>query len=140
MRGAQQESGPTDLEFYQTQYGLLRAQSLAERVATNMRLYQNANFFEMYGRDDIATEIGEGSRAVSPADRQERTREAADILLKNINISPMRMSRLVDVEFTSPEASFSAEVVNAWTEHFIEMTLARRFKRPLTRGASSSSV
>lgn len=128
VRGAQQESGPTDLEFYQTQYGLLRAQSLAERVATNMRLYQNANFFEMYGRDDIAKEIGEGSRAVSPSDRQERTREAADILLKNINISPMRMSRLVDVEFTSPEASFSAEVVNAWTEHFIEMTLARRFE------------
>lgn len=128
VRGVQQESGPTDLEFYQTQYGLLRAQSLAERVATNMRLDQNASFFEMFGNNDVASAIREAPRTASPADRQDRVRRAADILLRHINVSPMRMSRLVDVEFTSPEAAFSAEVVNAWTRHFVEATLARRFE------------
>jgi capsular exopolysaccharide synthesis family protein len=128
VRGVQQESGPTDLEFYQTQYGLLRAHSLAERVATNMRLHENAGFFEMYGNDDMAEAIREGPRAASPAVRQQRIREAADILLDHINVSPMRMSRLVDVQFTSPQASLSAEIANAWTRHFVEMTLARRFE------------
>src|SRR5690349_19624857 len=46
VQGVQQESGPGDLEFYQTQYGLLKARSLAERVATDLRLYQNAQFFQ----------------------------------------------------------------------------------------------
>lgn len=129
VRGVQQESGPTDLEFYQTQYGLLRAQSLGERVATNMRLYQNADFFAMFGADDVAASIREAPRSTpSPTLRQERIRRAADILLQNVSVSPTRLSRLVDVQFTSPDASFSADVVNAWTRHFIEMTLARRFE------------
>jgi capsular exopolysaccharide synthesis family protein len=128
VRGVEQESGPSDLEFYQTQDGLLEARSLAERVATEMRLYQSANFFQMFGVDDVAAEILESSGSVSRADRAERVRRAADILLENINIAPTRMSRLVDVQFTSPDAAFSAEVANAWTDNFIELTLARRFE------------
>jgi polysaccharide biosynthesis transport protein len=127
VRGVQQESGPNDIEFYQTQYGLLRAQSLAERVAINMRLYENAAFFEMFDSDTLAAAIREGRR-VGAAERQERVRVAAGILLAHIAISPTRLSRLVDVSFTSPDPGFSAEVVNAWTRYFVEMTLARRFE------------
>src|SRR5262245_6479480 len=44
-----QNAGPGDLEFYQTQYGLLEARSLAERVATDLALFNNRGFFVMFG-------------------------------------------------------------------------------------------
>jgi hypothetical protein len=47
--GVEPEGNSVDLEFYQTQYGLLRSDSLALRVAREMRLYDNAEFFEMFG-------------------------------------------------------------------------------------------
>jgi capsular exopolysaccharide synthesis family protein len=127
VQGAQAEAGPTDMEFYQTQYGLLRARSLAERVATSLQLFNNAEFFDMFGKTREATAIREGS-ATSPAERQRRIASAASALLGSIDIVPTRISRLVDVRFTSPSPTFSADVVNAWNRHFVEMTLARRFE------------
>lgn len=127
VEGVQQESTPTDLEFYQTQYGLLRARTLAERVATSMRLYDNNAFFEMFGKERQLAAIAESQRA--PAQQREaRVALAADILLDHIGIVPTRVSRLVDVSFTSADPSLSASVVNAWNRHFVEMTLARRFE------------
>jgi len=127
VQGAQPEVSPTDLEFYQTQYGLLRARSLAERVATNLRLYDNAAFFEMFGDTDRATTLRSGQRS-SGAQRQNHIDAAAGILLDNIDVVPTRASRLVDVRFTSPDPALSAQVANAWTQNFVEMTLARRFE------------
>ena len=127
VQGAQPEVSPTDLEFYQTQYGLLQARSLAERVATNLRLYDNPAFFEMFGDADRATALRSGQRS-SGAERQAHIDAAAGILLDNIDIVPTRASRLVDVRFTSPDPGLSAQVANAWTQNFVEMTLARRFE------------
>ncbi|HMG46774.1 MAG TPA: polysaccharide biosynthesis tyrosine autokinase [Allosphingosinicella sp.] len=128
VRGVEPEASSVDLEFYQTQYGLLKARSLAERVATNMRLYENADFFEMFGATNQANAVREGGRNVSPAARQQRIRDAADILQAHVAVVPARTSRLVDVRFTSPNPALSAQIVNAWTQHFIEMTLGRRFE------------
>ena len=126
--GVEPESGPVDLEFYQTQWGLLRSQTLAERVATDLRLHEDPAFFEMFGSDERATALREGGiAAANNAQRQERIRAAAQILLENVNIAPERLSRLVEVKFTSPDPNFSARVANAWTRHFIEISLARRF-------------
>jgi polysaccharide biosynthesis transport protein len=128
VRGVEPETSSYDLEFYQTQYGLLKARSLAERVATNMRLYENADFFAMFGATRQANALREGGRAANPAERAQRVRDAADILQANIKVAPARTSRLVDVRFTSPNPLLSSQIVNAWTQHFIEMTLGRRFE------------
>ena len=42
------ETSNVDLEFYQTQYGLLRSRALAERVATGLRLHDSPQFFGMF--------------------------------------------------------------------------------------------
>lgn len=128
VRGAEPEPNATDLEFYQTQYGLLQARSLGERVATELRLFENADFFDMFGAERQAQEIREGGRTVSRSQRDQRISDATDILLRRIRIDPTRLSRLVDVSFASPDPALSARVVNAWTDNFVEMTLARRFE------------
>ena len=123
--GVEQESNSADLEFYQTQYGLLQSRSLAERVARELKLADNAGFFEMFGRpqDQIATAEGRTSIA-----REARVRIAGEILLKKISIEPVRLSRLVTIRLSSPDPQLSARIVNAWTANFIQSTLERRFE------------
>ncbi|HKR24329.1 MAG TPA: Wzz/FepE/Etk N-terminal domain-containing protein, partial [Allosphingosinicella sp.] len=53
VEGAEPEQQTSvDLEFYQTQYGLLRSRSLAERVAADLRLHDDPNFFQLFGVSD----------------------------------------------------------------------------------------
>ena len=114
-----------DQEFYETQYGLLRAQSLAERVATDLRLYDNKGFFEELGGID-PTWVQNG-RFV-PATRAQRTRAAGTILLSHLSVSSERQSRLVRIRFVSPEPQLSKQVVDAWSRGFIRATLERRYE------------
>jgi capsular exopolysaccharide synthesis family protein len=114
-------------EFYQTQYGLLRSRALAERVVRELRLADDAAFFSMFGREQ-QFEAGASGGRPSAANRDERARLAVTILLKNIDITPIRLSRLVDIEFTSPDPGLSARVSNAWATGFIQSNLERRFE------------
>lgn len=127
IEGVEREASVADQEFYQTQYGLLRASSLAERVAGELGLVDDPEFFEMFGydgADNPAFEISNGRYLAQG--RAERQREAADILLENVSIDPTRLSRLVDISMTSPNAAFSARVANAWAENFITTNLERK--------------
>jgi capsular exopolysaccharide synthesis family protein len=129
VQGVEPETSTVDMEFYQTQYGLLQSRSLAERVATDLRLYDDADFFDMFGEDEIAGNLrGNEPGNNSQAARQDRIRRAGVILLKHVSVSPMRLSRLVTVQFTSPRPQLSADILNAWTRDFISSTLERRYE------------
>ncbi|MEW6318677.1 MAG: polysaccharide biosynthesis tyrosine autokinase, partial [Pseudomonadota bacterium] len=60
------------------------------------------------------------------AGRAARQRIAGEVLLDNVGIAPTRLSRLVEIHFTSPEATFSQKVANAWSENFIQTNLERK--------------
>lgn len=126
VRGVEPETSAIDNEFYQTQYALLQSKSLAERVARELRLADNPDFFAMFGHADM---VQEGPRGLAPAgDRDARMRLASEILLDNLTVSPIRMSRLADVSWTGPDAALSARVANAWAAAFIQANLERRFE------------
>jgi capsular exopolysaccharide synthesis family protein len=129
VRGVEPESSSMDLEFYQTQYGLLQAQSLAERVATRLRLYNDPAFFDSFGAAEIASQLRQSrTSADNAAARQERIRKAGEILLKHLQVLPGRLSRLVEIRFSGPNAVQSAQIANAWGQDFIQATLARRYE------------
>jgi len=130
VEGVDPNDRNVDLEFYQTQYGLLRARSLAERVAKELKLTETGGFFETFGvdPDNKGLFAVQDSNRVTPAMRQERMKVAIDLLLDNISIVPARGSSLVDVSFTSPNPVLSARVANAWTSGFIASNLDRRFE------------
>jgi succinoglycan biosynthesis transport protein ExoP len=128
IEGVEPESQAVDQEFYQTQYGLLRSRSLAERVARDLRLADDAAFFEMFGKSPDGLFSADNQRRVTASEREARVREAGDILLENVGVAPVRLSRLVEVSFTSPSPEFSFRVANAWTRHFIQSNLERRFE------------
>lgn len=129
IEGVEREASVADQEFYQTQYGLLRARTLAERVATQLGVIDKPEFFESMG----SAKTGEPAFRVvdnrySAQGRADRLREAGELLLDNVSINPTRLSRLVDISFTSPDPVFSARVANAWAENFIETNLERKIQ------------
>ena len=127
FQGVERETSIADQEFYQTQYGLLRSRTLAERVAVELRLVDSPEFFELNGggkSGDPAFAATGGRYAANG--RAIRQREAGEILLDNLEVEPTRFSRLVSIRFASSDPVFSAKVANAWAENFIKSNLERK--------------
>jgi capsular exopolysaccharide synthesis family protein len=126
FQGVDREAGVFDQEFYQTQYGLLRSRALSERIANQMRLVDDPSFFVLLGYKKNTPAFNQVNGRYSAVGRAERQRIAGELLLKNMSINPTRLSRLVDISFTSPDATFSTKVANAWAENFIQTNLERK--------------
>lgn len=102
-----------DNQYFETQYELLRARSLAERVVREEGLAEDEAFFMAFGIKDLA--VGDSER------------RATNVLLANVNIAAVVGSNLVDIQFTSPDPALAARIANAWAEAFIASNLDRRF-------------
>lgn len=126
IQGVEREASLADQEFYQTQYGLLKSRSLSERVAQQLKLIDDPKFFERFdaAADTPAFQLVNGRYPAGG--RVERQRVAGKTLRDNLVITPTRLSRLVDISFTSPDPVFSAQVANAWAENFIQTNLERK--------------
>lgn len=123
VEALQPETAGQDLEFYQTQYALLEARSLAGRVVRAERLVSDESFFAAHG-----VELdGDLLNAGNAGSRQEREQLAVDLLMQNVSVEPVRNSALVDLRYTSADPLVSARIANAWINQFIEAKLARRF-------------
>jgi capsular exopolysaccharide synthesis family protein len=109
-----------DQEFYQTQYGLLRTQSLAERVARDIGVVDDPTFFRMFGKRAVF------AQTTGAANHAQRSEAAGLILLAHVVVAPTHGSSLVDVAATTPSPELSAKIAQRWSEDFIASTLERR--------------
>lgn len=120
-------SSVVDPEFYETQAGLLRSVALADSIVTDNRFQDDAKFFEMFRSRKAREWFSNGRLIAESSTREERVREASDILLDHLKVSIPRLSRLATISFTSPDAAFSRKVVDSWAAHFVQATLDRRY-------------
>ena len=129
LNGVEADNSGRDAEFYQTQYTLLEAKSLAARVARQLQLSSKPEFFIAHGVDaDEANRLsGKGGLATSAIDRSKRDKLVQQFLLSGVTISPIRASSLVDIRYTSASAGLSAKISDAWAQQFIESTIDRRY-------------
>lgn len=109
-------------EFFQTQYGLLRSRSLAERVIESLGLASSNQAVEAMGVD---VPEGGGTAAEQSARRKAAVLKA---LQANLNVSPVRGSRLVSVAYDNPNPVVAARIANGFAENFIQSNLDRRFE------------
>ena len=123
VEALQSDPDGQSLEFYQTQYSLLNARSLAERVARRLRLAQDATFLRDEKAGGILPTTGPEALSAGAA----RDRAVADILLAHVGIAPVRGSALVDISYVSTSPALSARIANAWVEEFVNQSMARRF-------------
>lgn len=116
----QSDSAGPDLEFYQTQYALLKSRSLSQSVARDLNLANNFLYLAGY-KEGAVDEV----RAKPLAERLD---QATDMVNKNTSVSPVRGSSIINVAFTSPDPSLSAKVANSLADNFIESNLSRRYE------------
>lgn len=111
-------------EFFQTQYGLLRSRTLAEQVVDSLGLASSDAFLTQMGESPVEAEAGQ-----TAAQRIAARRDAVLGLLDDgLSISPQRGSRLVTINFESPDPALSAKIANAFAENFIQSNLDRKFE------------
>lgn len=121
VEGLESQEASRDVEFYATQYALLRTRPLAARVTKDLRLTSSPDFFASQGRAARYNELKENQ------DTATLNREAVDLLLRNVAIDPVRTSRLVNVRFTSRSPELSAAIANEWVKAFISSNIDRQF-------------
>lgn len=109
-------------EFFQTQYGLLRSRSLAERVIESLGLASSNSALEAIG---VEVPEAEGTAATQAARRKDA---ALTALQANLSVSPVRGSRLVAVGYDNPNPVVAARVANGFAENFIQANLDRKFE------------
>lgn len=118
------EAGSGDQEFYQTQYSVLASRTMAERVAQELRLADNPDFFRTMDQPEISDSFRGRSSSIP---REEREKAAVGMLLANLRIEGIRTSRLVNINWTSSNPILAAQVANAWGTGFIQYNLERRY-------------
>ncbi|MCC7279852.1 MAG: polysaccharide biosynthesis tyrosine autokinase [Chromatiaceae bacterium] len=137
------EDARSGQDFYQTQYELLKSRNLARRVIDQLGLEPQgrkqadeasesflgnlAGSFQEWlagilGAETKATDDpGQAEPDLPPGDQEKA-------LLANLNIEPVRNSRLVKISYESPRPAEAAAVPNAIANNFINMNLERRFE------------
>ena len=111
------------LDFYQTQYGLLKSRALAEKVVDTLNLTSSPSFLHAMGFDR-----GKGGRAGGPRSQAMLHEAAVRRVQGGLTVNPTRGSRLVQLMFNSTSPQEAAELDNAVAENFIAMNLERRFE------------
>jgi succinoglycan biosynthesis transport protein ExoP len=109
-------------EFFQTQYGLLRSRSLAERVIESLGLASSDEALEAMG---VEAPPATGTAAAQAARRKAA---ALSALRRNLQVSPVRGSRLVAVGYENPNPVVAARIANGFAENFIQSNLDRKFE------------
>lgn len=124
--GIDNEEAGRDQEFYATQYALLKTRPLMQRIVSELNLANSRQFFEAHGIDgDIV-----GQKFPGKTERQardERVKLAVDLLDDNVSISPIRTSRLVNIDYTSRSPEISMAIANKWASSFISLSMDRQF-------------
>lgn len=96
--------------YIDTQIGLLKSSSLADRVAQDLNLASNPA---------LAPQTG---------DRTTRIKVAAAHIVRGITAKQLQESRLIQLTYISPSPSLAAQIANSYADNLIQSNLQRRFE------------
>ncbi|HEY0111900.1 MAG TPA: polysaccharide biosynthesis tyrosine autokinase [Allosphingosinicella sp.] len=97
-------------EFLNTQVGLLKSRSLAERVARSTNIANDGKIFDQ------------------EQPRQAREVAAAGMVQGSVNIAPQRDSSLIAIAVEGPNPELAAKLANAYADNFIQSNMERRYE------------
>ncbi len=120
---------PQDRDFYETQYELLRSRSLARAVIREARLDQEPAFKPLV-EEALAKSQAAGKEKGAALDQRQDIAERAltGVVLDGLEIEPVRNSRLVRINYDSPDPVLAAKIANAYARVFITSSQERRLK------------
>jgi capsular exopolysaccharide synthesis family protein len=128
------DQNKTTNDYYQTQYRILQSRLLARRTLDAEKLWEHSLFATNKTTGSLFAWIPRlftDSTAVQaePPDVAENAKQSSviDVFLRNVTVTPVRNSRLVDVNFRSPDAVLASRVANAIVRQYIEQNLEFKF-------------
>lgn len=104
-------------DFYQTQFELIRSRALAAQVINDLNLQE-----KLSGTSPL-TSIRQWLGISNPTADQTALE---NLLLDNLNVEPIKNSRLVAVSYDSSNPELAAEITNAIVSTFQKMNTERR--------------
>ena len=111
-----------NLEFYPTQYNLLQSRGLAERVVTDLRLYEDPLF-----NPGWASLGGKKRGAAATADLDAAQLGGLGMrLLGGLEVAPIKNTQLVAIHYRSTSPELAARVANGFSESFIDWGIEDR--------------
>jgi capsular exopolysaccharide synthesis family protein len=128
-------------DYYQTQYNILRSRALARKTIDALGLWNSPHLGggvtgRPAGIKDVVFGIGGGigsmfggsaAATVKDPDETEAQSKTIDAFLRNLTVSPIRNSRLVDVKYRLPDAAAATAIVNTLAKNYIEQNLEYKF-------------
>ena len=120
-----------DADFFRTQFELLRSRSMAERVASIVHLGDDAAFLKP--RDfswvsALRNRLWPKQNESITIDKVGTERQAAEIVVNNIQVRPLAGSRLVDLAYSDPSPDRAQRIANAYAEAFAASNVDKRFQ------------
>lgn len=104
--------------FLQTQIDVLKSRAMALRVLDSLNMRQNGEFIERMG----------GKIDHEKADDQAARDQVLDKLVEdNLSVELPRESRVVSINFESPDSELAAKVANAFAANYIAYNLERKY-------------
>ena len=121
-----------NLEYYPTQYRLLRSRVMAERVVQHLRLWEHP---ELAPREANPV-FSDGAGAADAAGTSEaQLARLAGRIRAGLEVKPIRDTQLVDLVYRSTSPELAARIANAYAEVFIAWGIE---DRTATAGQASS--
>ena len=121
-----------DTEFMRTQYQILESRTMAERVASALKLGSDPGFFQSRSFSPIGWITGlispSPSSPSAPEDEAALEKSAASVILGNRAVSPIVGSRLVDVYYSDPDPARAQRIANAYADAYVASNLDKRFQ------------
>jgi succinoglycan biosynthesis transport protein ExoP len=147
------EQNKTTNDYYQTQYRILQSRLLARRTLDAEKLWEHPVFvgtgqpagFSLnpvaWARSGVqwvsslvsskpeasAAEAATAETAKESAQESAQQSRVIDQFLAGLSVTPVRNSRLVDVNYRSRDPQFASRVANALAKQYIEQNLEFKF-------------
>jgi succinoglycan biosynthesis transport protein ExoP len=109
-----------NMEFYPTQYKLLESRGLAERVVTDLRLYEDPTFNPAWAQ------WGGGEKPATPELDDAELGGMGQRLLGGLEVAPIKGTQLVQINYRSPAPELAARIANGVADAFIDWGIETR--------------
>jgi succinoglycan biosynthesis transport protein ExoP len=119
----------SEMQFMHDQTELLSSGMMAERVASALKLGQDADFT----RPRTFSLVGTVLRLLRPArssgdDMTASQDAAAGVISGNVTVNAVPLSRMIDVSYTDPVPSRAQKIANAFADAFVATNEDKRFQ------------
>ncbi len=106
-----------NLEYYPTQYRLLRSRGMAERVVLNLRLHEDPSFNSRAAQMPGAQPLGDSSSELA---------QLAARVMGGLTVNPIIETQLVELSYQSTSPELAARIANGYADVFIEWGIENR--------------